>query len=40
MVLVFPILVAAIGMRKHKNNVIVTILDHLLPLTQGDTMSD
>jgi len=40
MVLVFPIPAAAIGMRKHKNKVIFTILDHLLPLTQGNTMSD
>ena len=40
MVLVFPIPVAAIGMRKHKNKVIFTILDHLRPLTQGDAMSD
>ena len=40
MVLVFPIPVAAIGMRKHKHKVIFIAIDHLLPLTQGDTITD
>ena len=40
MVLVFPIPAAAIGMRKHKQKVIFTTLNHLLPLTQCDAITN